>query len=376
MSSPRERALATAARARAPEFAERLALAADAIGDALAAEMHLVAWDREQLVGLVQARLQAVWARRPADIGGLPARVLERADQPLESLEAVWSLLLQGRRVLVQHEQGACLAALEPLFELARGLPAEALVVEREACTDDSPSTSRGLAGMSASQRALRVSEDDPSTWPRLGVAKAVPRVAWVDESADRELAAYVLARTCLRRAGMDPRGVKVAYVAGGVDLLERHLRRLWVGAQFGPASDPTSFAGPVDRATRDGFVVAHAAWCAREGVTAWCEGGVLDRTGAEGRHLGSYADGYLAPAAFVMGDDAGPRPRIVGPMLVIVRTTAELARAQIEAAARDGAQVVQVGGRPIAYAKDVRLFRGAVLVERLPPGLPEPRPV
>jgi hypothetical protein len=371
VSTPVERARATAARARVPEFAEQLALAADAIGDALAAEMHLVAWDREQLVGLVQSRLQSVWAQRPVDIGGLPARVLERADQPLEALEAVWSLLLQGRRVLVQHEEGACLAALEPLFELARGLPTDALVVEREACTDDSPSMSRGSAGMSASQRAARVTEDDPSTWPRLGVVKAVPRVAWVDESADRELAAYVLARTCLRRAGMDPRGVKVAYVAGGVDLLERHLRRLWVGAQFGPASDPVSFAGPVDRATRDGFVVAHAAWCARANVKAWCEGGVLDRTGDDGH--------YLAPAAFVMGDDDArgvARPRIIGPMLVIVRTTAELARAEIEAAARDGAQVVQVGGRPIAYAKDVRLFRGAVLVERLPPGLPEPRPV
>ena len=359
--------LAAAARARVPEFAERLALAADAISEALATELHLVAWDREQLIGLVQARLQALWARRFTDTGGLPARVLERRDQPLEALEAVWDVLLQGRRVLVQHQEGACMAALAPLFELARVLPSEALIVESEPCTDDSPSISRGSAGLSASQRAARVSEADPSTWPRVGVAKAVPRVAWVDESADRELAAYVLARTCLRRSGMDPRGVKIAYVAGGVEMLDRDLRRLWVGAQLGPASDPSSFAGPVDRATRDGFVVAQGAWAAHPGVVAWSKGGVLERTGGGGH--------YLAPAAFVV---EGTRPDlpIVGPMLVIVRTTAELARAEIEAAARDGAQVVQVGGRPIAYASDVRLFRGAVLVERLPPGLPEPRPV
>lgn len=370
VSNLRPTSLATAARARVEAFSGRFALAADAIGDALAAEHHLVAWDREQLIGLVQSRLQAVWSRRFTDVGGLPARVLERRAQPLEALEVVWSLLLQGRRVLVQHEPGACMAALDPLQELARDLAhgdGGALVVEREPCTDDSPSTSRGFAGMSASQRAARVTEEDPSTWPRLGVMRAVPRVAWVDESADRELAAYVLARTCLRRSGMDPRGVKIAFVAGGIDLLERHLRRLWVGAQFGPAWDPGSFAGPVDRATKDGFAVAQAAWLAHEGVKAWSEGGVLERTADPGD--------YLAPAAFVV-EGARPDLPIVGPMLVVVRTTAELARAEIEAAARDGAQVVQVGGRPIAFAKDVRAFKGAVLVERLPPGLPEPRPV
>jgi hypothetical protein len=165
----------------------------------------------------------------------------------------------------------------------------------------------------------------------------------------------------------MDPRGVKIAYVAGGIDMLDRHLRRLWVGAQFGPASDPLSFAGPIDRATKDGFLVAQAAWAAHPGVTAWTRGGVLERTADAGH--------YLAPAAFVV---EGERPNlpVIGPMLVIVRTTAELARAEIEAAAREGAQIVQVGGRPIAYASDVRIFHGAVLVERLPPGLPEPRPV
>lgn len=38
--------------------------------------------------------------------------------------------------------------------------------------------------------------------------------------------------------------------------------------------------------------------------------------------------------------------------------------------------QVVQIGGRPGAIAGPVRHVRGALLVERLPPGLPDPRPV
>jgi len=363
----RSTTLAAAARARIPEFAERLALAADAIGAALASELHFVAWDREQLIGLVQSRLQTLWARRITDVGGLPARVLERRAQPLEALEAAWELLLCGRSVRVEHEPGACMAALDPLRELARVLPTGALVVETEACADDSPSTSRGMAGMSASHRALRVSEDDPSTWPRVGVVRARPRVAWVDEAADRELAAYVLARTCLRRSGMDPRSVQRAFVVGGVELLERHVRRLWVGAQLGPADDPSSFAGPVDRATLDGFLAAQAAWRACPDAMPWCEGGVLERTGDPGP--------YLAPAAFLVEGTAPDLP-IVGPLLVVVRTSAERARAEVEAAARDGAAVVQVGGKPIAFADDVRSFRGAVLVERLPPGLPEPRPV
>jgi hypothetical protein len=38
--------------------------------------------------------------------------------------------------------------------------------------------------------------------------------------------------------------------------------------------------------------------------------------------------------------------------------------------------QVVQIGGRPVRIPGTVRHVRGALLVERLPPGLPEPRPV
>ncbi|MBC8070166.1 MAG: hypothetical protein IAG13_17665, partial [Deltaproteobacteria bacterium] len=48
--------VADAARRRAAGFAEQLAVHADAIADALARELHLVAWDREQLIGSVQAR--------------------------------------------------------------------------------------------------------------------------------------------------------------------------------------------------------------------------------------------------------------------------------------------------------------------------------
>jgi hypothetical protein len=165
----------------------------------------------------------------------------------------------------------------------------------------------------------------------------------------------------------MDPRAVRRAFAIGPLDLLQRHAHRLWVGTQIGPADDPGSFAGPVDAATRDGFLAAVAAWSAHADVTTWCDGGPLERAGDDGI--------YLAPALMCV-DWPAPELPLEGPMLVVVRCDVEHARAEIEAAARDGAQVVQVGGRPIGFASDVRHIRGALLIERLPPGLPEPRPV
>jgi hypothetical protein len=356
---------ADAARRLAAGFAEQLALHADAIADALARELHLVAWDREQLLGSVQSRFAELRARRRPELGGVPERVIEWREQPLEAIDAVWELLLAGRRVALQCAPRACSATRMLLGELAASLPAGALLL------DDTPyqpaSGSATLSQLSASQRAAMIDERDPTTWPVRAVVRACPRIAAIDVTADRELAAYVLARTCLRRAGTDPRGVRRAFVVGAVDRLQRHLQRLWVGAQLGPATDPSSFAGPVDADVRDAFVVAQSAWLADPRVTTWVEGGVLERADDPGP--------YLAPAAFAV-DWPAPAHELIGPMCCIVRCTAEQARAEIEAAARDGAQVVQVGGRPIGFAKDVRHIRGAVLVERLPPGLPEPRPV
>lgn len=363
----RPEAIAQGARRRADAFAEQLALHADAIADALERELHLVAWDREQLLGSVQARFAELCKRRPGELGGVPERVLERREQPLEAIDAVWERLLAGRRVLLQCARGACTATRTLVGELAASLPSGALTVDAQPFDLDPAESAHGLSQLSASQRAAMIDERDPSTWPLFAVARALPRVATIDVAVDRELAAYVLARTCLRRAGTDPRSVRKAFVVGPVELLQRHLQRLWVGAQMGPASDPESFAGPVDPAMCDAFVAAQAAWLAEPRATRWVEGGVLERADLGGP--------YLAPAAFVC-DWPPPSHDLVGPICIIVRCTPEQARAEIEAASREGAQVVQVGGRPIAYAKDVRHIRGAVLVERLPPGLPEPRPV
>ena len=49
---------------------------------------------------------------------------------------------------------------------------------------------------------------------------------------------------------------------------------------------------------------------------------------------------------------------------------------APAENAARQSGHAIQIRGRPRTYPGDVRVIRGALLVERLPPGLPEPRPV
>jgi hypothetical protein len=363
----RPEVIAQAARRRADAFAEQLALHADAIAEALERELHLVAWDREQLVGSVQARFAEVCKRRPNELGGVPERVVEWREQPLEAIDAVWARLLAGRRVVLHFAPSACTATRTLLAEVAASLPAGALVLDDAPYEHDASQSLHGMSQLSASQRAAMIDERDPSTWPVRAVVRAVARVAWIDATADRELAAYVLARTCLRRAGTDPRSVRRAFVVGPIDLLQRHLQRLWVGAQMGPASDPDSFAGPVDAAMRDAFVVAQAAWLAEPRATTWVEGGVLERADQAGP--------YLAPAAFACEWPA-PEHALVGPTCCIVRCTSDQARAEIEAAAREGAQVVQVGGRPIPYAKDVRHIRGAVLVERLPPGLPEPRPV
>lgn len=358
---PRE--LATAARGVLGRFRQRLALRADAIAAALASEHRMVAWDREQLIGWAQAQLEALSRTRPT-IGGAPARILERAAQPLEAIEAIWALLLRGRTVYFEREYGACSAVLELVTELAGELPRGALMIAREPIAAPSASTI-GRAVIEPIVEAA-VAPDDPTTWPRAGVRPAAPRIALVDDDADRELAAYVLARTCLRRSGLDPRGVKHAYVIGPIDRLRAHLERLWTGAQLGPADDPDAFSGPVDPAVRDAFVVSHAAWLAHPEIETWCGGGVLEH---------NESGVFLAPAVVAVRH-AAPALPIVGPLLCVIECSEAEARAAIEAIDREDGALVQIGGRRVAYARDVRHVLGAVLVERLPPGLPEPRPV
>ncbi len=336
--------IAAAARARSDELAEHIRLMADALVDALAQQLQLVAWDREQLVGQVQARVAELQQTRPAVRAGPPVRVVERRLQPLEAIDVVWGWLRRGRRVRLEQEPGACSGTAELLRGMAYRLPEGALEIHE--------GTTRAL----------------PEGYVAGGVDAPEPRVAVIDADADRELAAYVLARTGLRRSGLDPRGVKKAFAVGELALLERHMRRLWVGVRVGPADDAESFAGPVPAAICAKFTAAHAQWTAHPEVRTWCPGGVLERTGDPSH--------YLAPALF---HTEGPPPELplVGPMVVVVACAneAEL-RAAVQRTRDGGGHVVQIGGRPGSIAGPVRHVRGALLVERLPPGLPEPRPV
>lgn len=334
--------IAAAARELQLDLEERLALYADALARSLEAELRLVAWDREQLVGGVQARIRALRKVRPErEDERAPAIVVERRRQPLESLALLWSELRSGRTVDLHHEPGVATAYLDLVRGLAAALPAGALVVAESAIDRDPPGTA--------------------------GVAPPLPRIAVIDRSADRELSAYVLARASLRRSGQDPRAVRHAWVTGSVDLLKRHLGRLWVGAQIGPANDPESFAGPVEPGDRDAYLRALEAWSSAEGVDVWCEGGLLERA--------DDAQTYLAPAAFAV-DGPPPDLPIAGPMLVVVRADEAQAARALEDVVAAGGGVIRIGGRPNRHGDAVKDVRGALLVERLPPGLPEPRPV
>jgi hypothetical protein len=366
-SRPRAERIAAAARALGPELDLRLALHADALARSLEREHGLVAWDREQLVGQLQRRLGVLRERRFDEHGGPNVRVIERRRQPLESVDLAWKHLRRGRRVRLEYEPGACSAVIDLLHGIARvlndavGADVLGIATQPWAPRDVEPS---------ASSSAFRIAlehPDDPTYWPIVGPRRSAPRVAVVEATADRELAAYVLARAAIRRSGVDPRNVKFAYVIGLDDRLRRHLQRLWVGAMLGPADDPASFTGPVDADVRDAFLRANMAWRGHANVEVLCAGSELERA-ADPQH-------YLAPALFVV-DWPVPELPTDGPILVLVRCDQHQALAGAEAAAREGGQILALGGRRGRYPGDVRLIGGALLVERLPPGLPEPRPV
>lgn len=346
-----------AARRRGPAVLARLSQRADAIAEQLLRGQGLVAWDREQIIGKAQRALQELQSRAPkGPFGGAPVRVVELRQQPLESLAVVWDYLLQGRAVHVSAAPRACPAALELLA--GERLPlGGALTIEGE---DPPP--------------------QDLATRELVGVRPATTRVAIVLDDTDRELAAYILARVSLRRSGLDPRAVKRVFVSGGLPRLERHLRRLWVGATVGAPSDPEVFAGPVDASLASKFLAAHERWAAAAGVEVLCPGGRLQ--------IGGDSRSYLAPALlrvawppadplFALSDDDGGW---VGPVLMLHPLESAAA---IDVALADGDVAVErrliIGPRRRSQKgvdPDLPQSQGALMLERLPPGLPAPRPV
>ena len=326
-----------------------VALWTDVLAQDLAERLSAVAWDRARVVGWLLAGLDELLARpppeRPAD--GAHARVHERADQPFEAWVVACRALLAGRAVVFSWDPPAEGPARTLLEQLAERLPS--LLT---------------LAG------AGPAPEDDPAF---IGPARAAERVAFVRARADRELAAYVLARACLRRSGRDPRAVRLAWVEGDPARLTRYLRRLFVETLIGPPDDPTVFSGPVDPATRDAYLACIDAWSQAEGVQTLVPGALLARAGDPRT--------YLAPALFAAPAEALDRPR-AGPMLVLVSADAGQVQAAMARARRRGTDVLVVLGGALGpddhglLGPRVTPVLGALLTDRLPPGLPEPRPV
>ncbi len=345
--SVRPERLAAAARALQRALLEHLALRADELGQQLATEEGMVPWDREQLLGRVQRDLQGLRERRFASLGGDPVRVRERHRQPLECIVTAWEQLRRGRRVAVEIEPGASTAGVDVLERMAQVLGAEWLLV-------------------SARDRPLPA---DARAWPEVGVARALSRVGHVQADADPELAAYLLARACLRRTGFDPRGVHHAVIVGPAHRLHQHLRRLWVGARMGPPTDPSSFAGPVSEEKALQFEQDLERLRAADSVEVLVPGDRLDRAGVDGV--------CLAPALLATKGEGpgGATPR--GPILVLHETDAASAKQLLETLAPRGHGRIWVGQAPRGreLGPDDRQYAGALLLERIPPGLPKPRP-
>ena len=346
MSEPSPEQLAAAARAGQDALLAALALRCDAIVEALGAAHGMVAWDCRRVIGRAQREVAALRDERlRSPLGGPPARVVERVGQPLECVALTWRLLRQGRRVRVEAEGGACRAGLEVLAALAPRL-----------------------------EGGLEIEGSEPgegTSWAEVGVARAAARVAVVAEDGDRELAAYVLARTALRRSGADPRGVQRALVCGPQARLERHLQRLWVGARLGPPSDPEVFAGPASAALAAAHREALRRWVARPGVEVLCPGGEVEVAGEGGLYL---APALLRAPLTALGDE----PALAGPMMVIHPCPSDHVSRALEILGAAPAEQLWIGAPPLGAreAEGRRYLGGALLVERVPPGLPDPRPV
>lgn len=347
--------IAAAARARQTALLGLLSARADEIGEALGRSHGLVAWERQKLVGRVQRGLWALRERRFHGLGGPPARVCERREQPLEGLLVVSTLLRQGRRVHLEAEAGASdvVAALlaEVRDPLQADLAAEALTIARP------------LGSVSGAPAPA-----DVAAWELVGVEPARPRIAGIHPEADPELAAYTLAIACLRRGGADPRRVVRALVAGPPERLERHLHRLWVEAAIGPPEDPEVFAGPVDPALAGAYAASLAAWAAVPGARFLCPGGQLERPDDPRT--------YLAPA-IVRAPAAGPTPPTIGPLLVLHPCEPAALDAALAGCRARAEEILALGPEPWRqrFASGSLAPLRPVAPGRLPPGLPEPRP-
>ncbi|KIG11938.1 hypothetical protein DB30_02273 [Enhygromyxa salina] len=348
--------IAAISRALGHELLESIALAADGLADDLAERLGMVAWEREDQIGMAQRRLMALRERRFHRYGGEPALVRELREQPLEALELAWRALRRGRRVHVESEADACPGVFQILRDMS-DLLGEALL----------------------SVSAPGVLDHPHADWQRIGVRERRERVALIQPDADHELAAYVLARACLRRTGFDPRVVHRVVVVGPSERLERNLRRLWVGTQMGPVDDEHAFAGPVTERRSAQFLLDDAAWRARDEVTTICPGGRLRRANAPGQ-------AFLAPALFRVRipNDQLPtdEPPAHGPILIVypvgTDASAEIRGERLlEHFAPRGHGHLRFGSKPrdLTLRRSDRQVHGALLVERLPPGLPEPRP-
>ncbi len=347
--------LAAIARLLQPILIESLALRADKICDELAERWGMVAWDRERLIGQIQRQLFSLREQRFGRPGGAAVRILERRQQPLECLEPVWRYLRKGRRVVLEWEPG-CSVEVVALMQSMASLIGE---------------TNLQLAG------ALTGAEPkDGHLGPaRVGVASAPARVALLQEDGDRELAAYVLVRACLRRTGFDPRCVHRVVVVGSLERLERNLRRLWVGAAMGPSDDDLAFAGPVTEAEAERFLSSERRWRLRPGARVLCSGGRLEHTSCTRQR-----PAFLAPALIRVAEDPeSPSPEpLEGPLLLIHPVAdADAGTLLLDRLAPSGTLRLRIGESPrgLQPQRGDRQFHGALLAERLPPGLPEPRP-
>jgi hypothetical protein len=348
--------IAAVSRALGHELLEAIALAADSLAEDLGERLGMVAWEREDQIGMAQRRLLNLRERRFHRYGGDPALVRELREQPLEALELAWRALRRGRRVHVESEADACPGVFRILREMSDLLGEELLSVS-------SPG----------------VFDHPHAGWQGIGVRQRRERVALIQRDADHELAAYVLARACLRRTGFDPRVVHRVIVVGSSERVERNLRRLWVGTQMGTVDDEHAFAGPVHERRAEQFLADEAAWHAREQVTTICPGGRLRRANAPGL-------AFLAPALFRVRitDEQLPtdEPELHGPILVVYPVGADAAAEArgerlLEHFAPRGHGHLRFGSKPreLTLRRVDRQVHGALLVERLPPGLPEPRP-
>lgn len=375
-------ARSNAARRAFEVFERELVLAAPEIESELAQRFGLVRWDRVRLIGQAQQRLEELRnsnfspddhgrggseagpaheaeteAETEAQDQGSGLRVVERVGLPLECLAAVWRELLRGNQVVVSQERGALSAGLVLLSRISELFADEVLTIEFE--------------GEDSVQRCR--------DWTTVGVVGPSPRVAFVQPDADDEVAAYLLARACLRRSGFDLRAVHRVVLAGPRPRLERHLRRLWVGAQMGGPEDMEAFAGPVRASQANAYLDSYEAWCAIPGVERVCPGARLEGPPLTAQDASDWH--FVAPALLKLrsADALVDAPACLGPMLVLEEVpVGEAERCFQSLAPRDSGVLWLRFGAPkksLTLRPDDRQVDGALLIERLPPGLPAPRP-